>query len=286
MAKWAVTSFGLRSFSTTIAPSAAWASTRTHAAMLPQYRRRAARSAGTVSTETSSAASRTITIAASPRWEYSISPFVSERGGRKCWAEHLGQLEHPRPDAVPRTSPPTPNRRTVATAAARERGRKNPPRAMSFVASSRAGVGSPRRSVTRLHVSGRADPAGARQDDTRTWRSAATTRCATVALMYAVDKSRTEGRAVPAIEVVRGRVDEELRRFLDLERAGLERAHPDGAILVEEIARLVYAGGKRVRPAFCYWGHRAAGGDDDGRRSSAQPRPSSCSTSLPWCTTT
>ena len=78
--------------------------------------------------------------------------------------------------------------------------------------------------------------------------------------MHAVDKPRTAGRAVPAIEAVRGRVDEELRRFLDAQRAGLERTHPDGAILVEEIARLVIAGGKRVRPAFCYWGHRAAGG--------------------------
>ena len=83
----------------------------------------------------SSAASRTITIAASPRCEYSIRPFVSDSGGSRCCDEHRGQLEHPRPDPVPRTSPPTPNRRTVATAAHSDRGRKNPPRAVSSVAS-------------------------------------------------------------------------------------------------------------------------------------------------------
>ena len=34
-------------------------------------------------------------------------------------------------------------------------------------------------------------------------------------------------------------------------------------MLVEEMRRLVDAGGKRFRPAFCYWGFRAAGGRDD-----------------------
>ena len=35
-------------------------------------------------------------------------------------------------------------------------------------------------------------------------------------------------------------------------------AHP-----IDEIARLVLAGGKRLRPAFCHWGYVGAGGGDD-----------------------
>ena len=40
---------------------------------------------------------------------------------------------------------------------------------------------------------------------------------------------------------------------------------PEAAEMVDELRRLVAAGGKRIRPAFCYWGHRAAG-EDDGER--------------------
>src|ERR1041384_2785756 len=58
---------------------------------------------------------------------------------------------------------------------------------------------------------------------------------------------------------VRVLVDEALYEFLD-ERA---RALPDAAELLEEIKRVTAAGGKRLRPAFCVWGYRAGGGDDD-----------------------
>jgi geranylgeranyl diphosphate synthase type I len=37
---------------------------------------------------------------------------------------------------------------------------------------------------------------------------------------------------------------------------------PSAAVLAEEIERLVGAGGKRIRPALCYWAFRAAGGVD------------------------
>ena len=38
------------------------------------------------------------------------------------------------------------------------------------------------------------------------------------------------------------------------------RVQPDeGVTLVESVAELI-RGGKRLRPAFCYWGWRAAGG--------------------------
>ena len=33
--------------------------------------------------------------------------------------------------------------------------------------------------------------------------------------------------------------------------------------LLDEVIRLVRSGGKRLRPAFCFWGYRAAGGEDD-----------------------
>ncbi len=42
--------------------------------------------------------------------------------------------------------------------------------------------------------------------------------------------------------------------------------------------RLVQAGGKRLRPAFCYWGYRAAGGPTASPRSCAPPPRSSCCT--------
>ncbi len=59
------------------------------------------------------------------------------------------------------------------------------------------------------------------------------------------------------------RVTSRLDEFLAAERsrwAGFdaELAHP-----LDEIRRLVLAGGKRLRPAFCHWGYVGAGGGDD-----------------------
>jgi geranylgeranyl diphosphate synthase type I len=50
-------------------------------------------------------------------------------------------------------------------------------------------------------------------------------------------------------------IDAELHRFL-LERKNVLR---DARPLIEEIDAVISAGGKRLRPAFCYWGFRAAG---------------------------
>lgn len=36
---------------------------------------------------------------------------------------------------------------------------------------------------------------------------------------------------------------------------------PDAAPLIDELRRLVAAGGKRIRPALCYWGYAAGGGE-------------------------
>jgi geranylgeranyl diphosphate synthase type I len=62
---------------------------------------------------------------------------------------------------------------------------------------------------------------------------------------------------------LRGRVDKALQEFL-------QRAMPPVVSVADELAPLVGSleaflldGGKRLRPAFCYWGHRAAGADDN-----------------------
>jgi geranylgeranyl diphosphate synthase type I len=67
--------------------------------------------------------------------------------------------------------------------------------------------------------------------------------------------------APPSLLDVAARVDKRLEALLAVER---ERwAHVDADLVppIDEIARLVLAGGKRLRPAFCYWGFVGAGGD-------------------------
>ena len=58
------------------------------------------------------------------------------------------------------------------------------------------------------------------------------------------------------------RVDDVLRGFLAERRDEMAGLDEDAAGAVDEIARLIDAGGKRLRPALCYWGYRAGGGDD------------------------
>jgi len=61
---------------------------------------------------------------------------------------------------------------------------------------------------------------------------------------------------------VRDRVDDVLRAFLKARRQELEWIDPRATEPIREVIRLFEAGGKRIRPAFCYWGFRAAGGPD------------------------
>ena len=68
----------------------------------------------------------------------------------------------------------------------------------------------------------------------------------------------------PALLDVPGRVDGVLRRTIATGRAELAGLDPGAAEPADEIRRLLDAGGKRVRPGFCYWGYRAAGGLDAG----------------------
>jgi geranylgeranyl diphosphate synthase type I len=72
----------------------------------------------------------------------------------------------------------------------------------------------------------------------------------------------TAADAAPALADIAARIDAELEAFLSARRAEAVAMAPDAAEPVDEIARSLRAGGKRIRPAFCYWGYRAAGGVD------------------------
>jgi geranylgeranyl diphosphate synthase, type I len=54
-------------------------------------------------------------------------------------------------------------------------------------------------------------------------------------------------------------VEAELSRALAQERDRIASYAPESLVLIDEIASLIAAGGKRLRPLFCYWGHRAGG---------------------------
>jgi geranylgeranyl diphosphate synthase type I len=57
------------------------------------------------------------------------------------------------------------------------------------------------------------------------------------------------------------RVQSALDGYVDAQRLRLAAVGPQLATMVDAIAELL-SGGKRLRPAFCYWGWRAAGADD------------------------
>jgi len=60
---------------------------------------------------------------------------------------------------------------------------------------------------------------------------------------------------------VASRVDKRLEALLAVERERWAKVDVDLVPPIDEIARLVLAGGKRLRPAFCFWGFVGAGGD-------------------------
>ena len=69
--------------------------------------------------------------------------------------------------------------------------------------------------------------------------------------------------AVDALEMVRGPVDELLAVFLAERVAELADLDPGLTAVGAEVADLVATGGKHLRPAFVYWGHRATGAAHD-----------------------
>ena len=62
---------------------------------------------------------------------------------------------------------------------------------------------------------------------------------------------------------IAGRVDARIERLLGTERARWSRLDADLSEPLEAMERLVMAGGKRLRPAFCHWAYVAAGGSPD-----------------------
>jgi isopentenyl-diphosphate delta-isomerase type 1 len=62
---------------------------------------------------------------------------------------------------------------------------------------------------------------------------------------------------------VRAPVERVLREALAAGEAELLALDPELAPVTGEVRALVAAGGKRLRPAFVYWGHRATGADHD-----------------------
>ena len=75
------------------------------------------------------------------------------------------------------------------------------------------------------------------------------------ALRAPVERSEDAHEDV-SLDGLKKEVDAELHLFLADRRAALVDAAP----MVDEIERLIESGGKRIRPAFCYWGYRAATG--------------------------
>jgi geranylgeranyl diphosphate synthase type I len=65
----------------------------------------------------------------------------------------------------------------------------------------------------------------------------------------------------PSLDQLRRAVDEDLESFLSRRAQEL----PENGKLIGELWRMISAGGKRLRPAFCYWGYRAGGGVHDDR---------------------
>jgi geranylgeranyl diphosphate synthase type I len=64
------------------------------------------------------------------------------------------------------------------------------------------------------------------------------------------------------VQALRPRLQDVLDRFLAQQRDALSAIHPELGPLVDAAADLL-RGGKRLRPAFCYWGWRGAGRPDD-----------------------
>lgn len=64
------------------------------------------------------------------------------------------------------------------------------------------------------------------------------------------------------VEELRSRVDAELRAFMVTQAANLAAVDPLAGELLEAVSQLVRTG-KRLRPAFCYWGWRGAGGAEN-----------------------
>ena len=67
----------------------------------------------------------------------------------------------------------------------------------------------------------------------------------------------------PSLLTVAERVEERLDAFLTAETRRWAELSEDLVVPLESLRSLVMGGGKRLRPAFCFWGYQAAGGDPE-----------------------
>jgi isopentenyl-diphosphate delta-isomerase type 1 len=86
---------------------------------------------------------------------------------------------------------------------------------------------------------------------------------ASAAVPPSVDVLAMAKDRIDALAMVKGRVDEVLAKFMVDREEAVAGLGPEVTQLSREVRRLVEAGGKRLRPAFVYWGHRATGADHD-----------------------
>jgi geranylgeranyl diphosphate synthase, type I len=80
-------------------------------------------------------------------------------------------------------------------------------------------------------------------------------------------------------EDLRARVDRALAALLDQELSALGFLGDDAGPVTDALTRFALAGGKRLRPAFVYWGYRGAGGPADGPEAEATVK-AACSVEL------
>ncbi len=82
-------------------------------------------------------------------------------------------------------------------------------------------------------------------------------------LFSAVDAAPATAPAPTGLEDLAGRASRALGEFIDRQALLLTALSPDLRSAGAALREAILAGGKRLRPAFCYWGWRAAGGPAD-----------------------
>ena len=137
-----------------------------------------------------------------------------------------------------------------------------------------ASQASGRRALSRGYAPGRGQPGRAAVRRRPCGRESCPA-CPSLAIM---------ARDPAALGHIRDQVGRALRGFLAQQRAVLLRAGAELLPGLEALEELL-AAGKRLRPAFCYWGWRGAGGQTARRSWPRRPRWSCC-TPARWCMTT
>ena len=77
---------------------------------------------------------------------------------------------------------------------------------------------------------------------------------------------RAPASVPPSLLTVAARVEERLDALFTTETDRWRALSPDLVDPIDSLRSLVMDGGKRLRPAFCFWGFRAAGGAEDDRQ--------------------